>query len=35
VPLFDRRTTELVSHRLGNYTNNPQLGFLIDQAWVR
>jgi ABC-type transport system substrate-binding protein len=27
--------TDLVSHRVGNYQYNPQLGVLIDQLWVR
>ena len=35
IPLVDLRSNELVSRRLGNYTWNPQIGFLIDQAWVR
>ena len=35
IPLVDLRSNELVSRRLGNYTYNPQIGFLIDQAWVR
>ena len=35
VPLFDYRWTDVVSRRLGNYTTNPTLGFLLDRAWVR
>ena len=35
IPLYNARTTELVSRRLGNYAYNPQNGFLVDQAWVR
>ena len=35
IPLVYWRSNELVSRRLGNYTYNPQLGFFIDQAWVR
>ena len=35
IPLYNMRTTELVSRRLGNYAYNPQNGFLVDQAWVR
>jgi len=35
IPLFNIRSTDLASRRLGNYTYNPQLGLLIDQAWIR
>jgi YVTN family beta-propeller protein len=35
VPLVNPSTFDLVSRRLGNYQHNPQLGILIDQAWVQ
>ena len=35
VPLVEWRTWSLVSKRLGNYTDAPQSGFLLDRAWVR
>jgi YVTN family beta-propeller protein len=34
VPLVTPSTTDLVSHRIGDYQYNPQLGILIDQLWV-
>ena len=35
VPFVTPSITDLVSHRVGNYQYNPQLGVLIDQLWVR
>lgn len=35
VPLVPRTLTFLTSKRTGNYQQNPQLGVLIDQLWVR
>jgi YVTN family beta-propeller protein len=35
VELVTPSTTDLVSHRVGNYQYNPQQGVLIDQLWVR
>ena len=35
VPLVTPSITDFVSHRVGNYQYNPQLGVLIDQLWVR
>ena len=35
VPLFNPISTELVSARVRNEQQNPQWGFLPDQAWVR
>jgi ABC-type transport system substrate-binding protein len=35
VPLFNPVDTTLVSARLRNDQYSPQLGLLLDQAWVR
>jgi peptide/nickel transport system substrate-binding protein len=35
VPLVNGRVYDAVSARLGNFQANPELGMLIDQAWVR
>jgi peptide/nickel transport system substrate-binding protein len=35
VPLVDPTAVSFVSRRVGNYQNNPQLGVLFDQLWVR
>ncbi len=35
VPTSNRRWVDFVSRRVGNYQFSPQLGFLIDQAWVK
>jgi peptide/nickel transport system substrate-binding protein len=35
VPLFNRRTVMLLSHRVGNAQTHLQLGPLLDQFWVR
>ena len=35
VPLFNRRTVMLVSHRAGNAPTHQLLGPLLDQFWVR
>jgi YVTN family beta-propeller protein len=35
VPLFTPSGVALVSKRVGNYQNNPELGVLLDQLWVR
>ena len=32
--LATQSQTDLVSHRVGNYEYNPQLGVLLDQLWV-
>lgn len=34
VPLVTPTITDFVSHRVGDYQYNPQLGVLIDQLWV-
>jgi YVTN family beta-propeller protein len=34
VPLVTPSVTDLVSHRVGDYQFNPQVGVLIDQLWV-
>jgi YVTN family beta-propeller protein len=34
VPLVTPSITDLVSHRVGDYQYNPELGVLIDQLWV-
>jgi peptide/nickel transport system substrate-binding protein len=34
VNLANPSQTDLVSHRVGNYEYNPQLGVLLDQLWV-
>jgi YVTN family beta-propeller protein len=34
VPLATPSITDFVSHRVGDYQYNPQLGVLIDQLWV-
>jgi ABC-type transport system substrate-binding protein len=35
VPLATPSITDFVSHRVGDYQYNPQLGVLIDQLWVQ
>jgi ABC-type transport system substrate-binding protein/DNA-binding SARP family transcriptional activator len=35
VPLYNLRTTDVLSTRVGNYQHNPMLGFLLDQAWLK
>lgn len=35
VPLYNTRSADFVSERVGNYQNNPQWGMLVDQLWVR
>ena len=35
VPFVTPSVTDFVSHRVGDYQYNPQLGVLIDQLWVR
>lgn len=35
VPLVTPSITDFISHRVGDYQYNPQLGVLIDQLWVR
>jgi peptide/nickel transport system substrate-binding protein len=35
VPTSNRRWVDFVAKRVGNYQFSPQLGFLIDQAWVK
>jgi YVTN family beta-propeller protein len=35
VPLFTPGEAHLVSERVGNYQENPELGVLTDQIWVR
>ena len=35
VPLVTPSIIDFVSHRVGDYQYNPQLGVLIDQLWVR
>jgi ABC-type transport system substrate-binding protein len=35
VPLVNPSTVDFASRRVGNYQDNPQLGALIDQLWVR
>jgi class 3 adenylate cyclase len=35
VPLYNNRTIDFVSERVGNYQDHPQWGVLLDQLWVR
>ena len=35
VPLFTPSGASVVSKRVGNYQDNPELGILFDQLWVR
>jgi hypothetical protein len=35
VNLVTPSITDFISHRVGNYQYNPQLGVLLDQLWVR
>jgi peptide/nickel transport system substrate-binding protein len=35
LPLFNPRSIELVSRRVGDYRFNPVSGTLFDQLWVR
>jgi ABC-type transport system substrate-binding protein len=35
VPLFNSRSTDFVSERVGNYQHHPQWGVLASQLWVR
>jgi ABC-type oligopeptide transport system substrate-binding subunit len=35
VPIFNELGWDFVARRVGNYQNNPQLGMLVDQLWVR
>ena len=35
VPLYNARSVELVSRRVGNYRFSPIYGPLLDQLWVR
>jgi len=35
VPTSNPRSVDFVSNRVGNYQHNPQLGFLLAQAWVK
>ncbi len=35
LPLFNPRSIELVSRRVGGYRYNPVSGTLFDQLWVR
>lgn len=35
VPLYNVRSTDVLSVRVDNYEHNPMLGFLIDRAWVK
>jgi YVTN family beta-propeller protein len=35
VPLWNNRTIDFVSRRVGNYQYNPQWGALLSQLWVR
>jgi peptide/nickel transport system substrate-binding protein len=35
VPMYDLRTVQLVSSRVGNYQYHPLWDVLLDQLWVR
>ena len=35
VNLVTPSITDFISHRVGNYQYNPQLGVLLDQLWIR
>lgn len=35
VPISNELGWDFVARRVGNYQNNPQLGMLVDQLWVR
>jgi ABC-type transport system substrate-binding protein len=35
VPLYNTRSADFVSERVGNYQHHPQWGVLVDQLWVR
>ena len=35
LPLYNARSVELLSRRVGGYRYNPLYGTLIDQLWVR
>jgi ABC-type oligopeptide transport system substrate-binding subunit len=34
-PLTNLGGFDVISHRVGNYQRNPQLGEILDQLWVR
>ena len=34
-PISNELGWDFVARRVGNYQNNPQLGMLVDQLWVR
>jgi hypothetical protein len=35
VPISNELGWDFVARRVGNYQNNPQLGMLVDELWVR